>query len=60
MKIQTAAEQARMDIQKYLDHNKKQMQISLGRVTDELRSCRQSDDHREIDLKKWLTQMKEI
>lgn len=60
MKIQAAAEQARMDIQKYLEHNKQQMQISLSRVTDELRSCRQSDDYTEIDLMKWLKQMKEI
>ena len=60
MKIQAAAEQARMDIRKYLDYNKQQMQISRGRVTDELKSCRQSDDYTEIDLKKWLKQMIEI
>ena len=59
-KIQAAAEQARMDIQKHLDYNKQQMQISLGRMTDELRSSRQSDDYTEIDLKKWLERIKEL
>lgn len=59
-KIQAAAEQARMDIQKHLDYNKQQMQMSLGRMTDELRSSRQSDDYTEIDLKKWLERIKEL
>lgn len=60
VKIQTAAEQARMDIQKYVDYHRQQIQINLRQITSELKSSRESDDYTEIDLKKWLEQMKEI
>ncbi len=60
MKIQATAEQARRDIRQYLNDNKEQMKRSLNQVTDELKSVRQSDDYTEIELKKWLIQMKEI
>ncbi|CAF1470610.1 unnamed protein product [Rotaria sordida] len=59
-KIQAAAEQARIDIQKYLDDKKQQLKTSLAQVTDELKLGRQSNDYTEIDLKKWMEQMKQI
>ena len=59
-KIQTTAEQVRIDIQKYLDNNKQQRRTFLDRLTDELKASLQSDDYIETDLKKWLEQLKEI
>ncbi|CAF3169769.1 unnamed protein product [Rotaria sp. Silwood2] len=59
-KIQAAAEQARIDIQIYLDQNKQQLKTSLDQMTNELKLGRQSDDYTEIDLKKWMEQMKLI
>jgi len=59
-KIQTTAEQVRIDIQKYLDNNKQQRRTFLDRLTDELKASLQSDDYTETDLKKWLEQLKEI
>ncbi|CAF3829410.1 unnamed protein product [Rotaria sp. Silwood1] len=59
-KIQAVAEQARIDIQKYLDHKKQQLKTSLNQVANELKSSRQSDGYTEIDLKKWMEQVKQI
>jgi hypothetical protein len=59
-KIEEAAELARIDVRKYLDYNKHQLQTSLDQVTDELKLGRQSDDYTEIDLKKWMGKVKEI
>ncbi|CAF1468943.1 unnamed protein product [Adineta ricciae] len=59
-KIQIAAEQARIDVKKYLDDKKQQMTVSLHQITKELQSGRQSDDYTEVELKKWLKQIKEL
>jgi hypothetical protein len=59
-KIEEAADRARIDVRKYLDYNKHQLQTSLDQVTHELKFGRQSDDYTEIDLKKWMEKMKEI
>ncbi|CAF2498712.1 unnamed protein product [Rotaria sp. Silwood2] len=59
-KIQAAAEKARMDLRKYLDHSKQQLKTSLYELAKELQSGRESDDYTEMDLKKWMGQLKEL
>ncbi|CAF1494527.1 unnamed protein product [Adineta steineri] len=56
-KIQVAAQEARMNLQKYLNQNKQQLQVSLSQVTDELQSSRESDNYTEIDFKKWIEKL---
>ncbi len=59
-KIRIAAEVARADLQKYLDHIKEQIKTSLCQVTNNLQSSRQADDYTEIELEKWIQQLKEL
>ncbi len=51
---------ARTDLQKYLDHIKNQIKMSLSQVTNNLQSSRQEDDYTETELKKWIQQLKEL
>jgi hypothetical protein len=59
-KIQAAAEQARIDVRKYLNHNKQQLKTYLDQVINEAKPNHQSNNYTEIDLKKWIKQMQEI
>jgi hypothetical protein len=56
-RIKIAAEVARMDLRKYLDHIKNQTKISLSQVTNNLQSSRQDDDYTETELEKWIKQL---
>jgi hypothetical protein len=59
-KIQVAAEAARADLQELLDENKKELKKSVNKITDELQSCRESDDYTEIDINKWIQQLQAL
>ena len=59
-KIKQAAEEARTKLQTFLADTKDQMKTSLGQVTNELQSSRESDDYTEIELDKWMEQLKEL
>ncbi len=58
--VQTTAKKARIDLQKFVDETKNELKISVDRLTEELRTCRESDDYTEIDIKKWTEQLKEL
>ncbi|CAF0826156.1 unnamed protein product [Rotaria sordida] len=58
-KICLAAENARSEIQRWIDRNNIEVKIPLERITNELRSCQQTDDYTEIDLKTWTQQSEE-
>jgi hypothetical protein len=55
--IQAAAKKARVDLQQLLDQTKNELKISVHRLTEELRTCRESDDYTEIDINKWTEQL---
>jgi hypothetical protein len=59
-KIKIAAEGARADLRKYLNHIKEQIKTSLYQVTNNIQSSRQADDYTEIQLNKWIQQLKEL
>jgi hypothetical protein len=59
-KIQATANKARIDLQQLLDQTKNELKMSVNRLTEELRTCRESDDYTEIDIKKWTEQLKEL
>jgi len=59
-KIQVAAEAARTNLKELFDKNRKELQKSVNRITDELQSCRESDDYTEIDINKWIQQLQAI
>jgi hypothetical protein len=58
--IQEAAAQARIDLRKSINHTKNQVKTSLGQVTKQFESSRQSDDYTEMDLNKWIEQLAEL
>jgi hypothetical protein len=59
-KIQVAAETARADLRQLLNRDKDQLQLNVSKMAEELQSCRESDDYTEIDINKWMEQLKEI
>ncbi|CAF0921357.1 unnamed protein product [Rotaria sp. Silwood1] len=58
-KICLAAENARSEIQRWIDRNNIEVKIPFERITNELRSCQQTDDYNEIDLRRWVQQLEE-
>jgi hypothetical protein len=58
--IQLAAEEARKDLQQYLDHNMTQLKTTLFQITKSLQASRESDDYTEIDLNKWIERLKQL
>lgn len=58
--IQTTARKARIDLQQLLNQTKNELQISVDRLTEELRTCRESDDYTEVDIQKWVERLKEL
>jgi len=58
--IQETAKKARADLQQLLEKNKNELRMSVDRLMEELRTCRESDDYAEIDIKTWTEQLKEL
>jgi hypothetical protein len=54
------AKQARVDLRKLIDQNKKDLKISMNQLTNELQSSRDSEDYTELDLKRWVDRLKEL
>ncbi len=59
-KIQLAAEEARKDLQEYLDQNVTQLKTSVSQITQDLKAHRESDNYNEIDINKWTKQLKQL
>jgi hypothetical protein len=59
-RIQATAEKARADLQKLLDQTKNELNISVDKFSEEIRTCRESDDYTEIDIQKWMEQLREL
>jgi len=59
-KIQVTAETARADLRLLLDQAKNELKTSVDKMTNEMQSCRESDDYTEIDLLKWTEGLKEL
>jgi len=59
-KIQVAAEAARADLRQLLDQTTNKLKLSVDRITNEMQSCREMDDYTEIDLFKWIEELKEL
>jgi hypothetical protein len=59
-KIKAAAEKARVNLRKYLGGTKNQVKISLCQVNNDLQSSRESDDYTEVELEKWIKQLKQL
>ncbi|UJR30840.1 hypothetical protein I4U23_018355 [Adineta vaga] len=60
IRIQTAAENARIDLRQYLNRTKTDLKLSVEKMTEELQTSKKSDDFTENDLKRWIEQLKEI
>ncbi|CAF2863539.1 unnamed protein product [Rotaria sp. Silwood2] len=58
--IRVAAQDARNDLQKYLDHTKIQVKTTLLSINNELQASRESDDYTELDLARWIQQLVEL
>ena len=59
-KVQDVAEKARNDVRESTEHSKQRLQATLRHVTEQLQSSRVLDDYTEVDLDKWIEQLKEI
>jgi hypothetical protein len=59
-KIQQAANQARADLNQLIKQTKQDLKTTVGRLTNELQSSRESEDYTELDLKKWIDQLNEL
>lgn len=59
-RIQVIAEAARADLRQLLDQTKNDVKISLDKMTNEMQSCREINDYTEIDLLRWIEQLKEL
>jgi len=60
IKIQTAAETARKNLQKFLEQPKERLTKVCHDVTQNIRSSREADDFSEHDLDRWKKQLKEL
>jgi len=58
--VQASAQKARIDLQQLLDQTKNELKIAMNRVTEELRTCQESDNYTELDIKKWTEQLREL
>lgn len=59
-KIQQVAEQARADLDQLMNKKKQELKTTMGKLTNELQSSRESEDYTELDLKKWINQLNEL
>ncbi|CAF1143261.1 unnamed protein product [Rotaria magnacalcarata] len=60
LKIQTAANAARIKLQQLLDRSKSSLETSVSKLTEELQSSRASNNYTERDIKKWSDQLHEF
>ncbi len=58
--IQEIAEQARSDLQKWMDKTKIEVQTSLNQINEQKQSSEKSDNYTELDLRKWTKQLEEL
>ncbi|CAF4733406.1 unnamed protein product [Rotaria sp. Silwood1] len=58
--IRVAAQDARDDLQKYLDRTNIQVKTTLLSINKELQVSRESDDYTELDLIRWMQQLAEL
>jgi hypothetical protein len=58
--IQAVAKKARADLQQQFDQTKNELKVSVDKLTEEIRACRESDDYTEIDIQKWMEHLKEL
>jgi hypothetical protein len=59
-KIKVAATDARLDLQQWINRGKNQVNPLLDPMTKELESSQKLNDYPEINLKKWVEQLKEL
>jgi len=59
-KIQQVANKARADLNQLIGEKKQELKTTMGRLTNELQSSRESEDYTELDLKKWIDQLNEL
>lgn len=59
-KIKDAARQARIHLQKSLDHKKDQLMVLLRYTAEQLESSQASKAYTEKDLNRWLQQLEEL
>ena len=58
VEIQITAELARTDLQKLLDQTQMNLEESVSKMVNELQSQRDSDDYTEVDINKWMDQLR--
>lgn len=58
--IQTHANRVRLDLRQLFEQKHNQLQIPVNKLTEELRSCRESDDYTELDMKQWTQKIKTL
>ena len=58
--IQAHARKVRLDLRQLLEQRKNQLQTSVNKLTEELRSCRESDDYTELEMKRWTKQIETL
>ncbi|CAF4057960.1 unnamed protein product, partial [Rotaria sp. Silwood1] len=54
------AQNARTTFQQLHNQPKNELKISFDKLTQEIRDCRESYDYTEVDIKKWIDQLKEF
>ena len=59
-RIRQVANEVRQNLEEHLNTNKRKLQRSVDEITIELRSSRDNEDYTEIELQKWLNQLKEL
>ena len=59
-RIQQVADEVRENVKEHLNTNKGKLERSLNEITTELRSSRDNEDYTEIELQRWLNQLKEL
>ncbi|CAF1175450.1 unnamed protein product [Rotaria sordida] len=59
-KIRIAAETVRVELRELLNRTKNELEKSISKITEELRSSREFDDYTEIDIKKWTQQLRTL
>ncbi|CAF0916353.1 unnamed protein product [Rotaria sordida] len=60
IKIQKIAEEARSDIQKFVEKRKNEVDISLNKIFSEIETTGKSDNYTEIEIDKWTKQLSEL
>lgn len=59
-KIRQAANEARTMLKKHLDQIKNQLKLSLAQVTREQQATRDAQNYTEMQVKRWMEQLKEL